>query len=150
MFLHLLSAERAQPGHDVVGEQRSVARRLDEDAELRGPADLVLHLVEVGDDLAVGVDPVDRVGLELDRRLDDAPADEHDDPHGRERQGEAAGQAAHLDDHPTETALAEVTRARRTPVLPHAQDRERVEDRADADGDDADDHQPAERTDHGT
>ena len=88
-------------GVEVVG--------LDEHAELTGRADLVLDRVDVLHGLRRLVDPLDRVGLQLEVVLDGDAADE--DRHAGDGEGDRKrlGQRAEPDGQPAERTLAEVT-----------------------------------------
>ena len=122
---------------------------LDEHAELGRAADLLLDGAQVLDDLGVLVDPLDRVGLELEsgsttRARRRRPATARRPAAGPRPPGSAAQPHDEAAERPSLKSPALVgLRYSRMPRMASGFD-----DRADADGDDADGEQPAEVADH--
>ena len=145
MGLQLLVGEVV---HELDGFVVEDVLGLDEDAQLRRGVHLRLEGLDVLDDLRVLVDPLHRVGLELELVLDDDAADEDDQAgHGQDGR-QPVGHRPEPDDQPAERALPEVLALGRGLVLADAQDGERHDDAAEADGGDADGEQQAEVADH--
>ena len=127
-------------GEDVVG--------LGEHPELAGAAHLLLDLSDVLDRAGLLVDPLDRVGLELEVVLDgQAPQEDGEAGHGegdrgpRRERAEAHHEAA-------EVALAEVLAGGRGAELSDAEGGQGQDDRRQADDGDADGQEQAELADH--
>ena len=110
MGVELLDTEVVHPLHVLVGVDLV---GLDEHAELAGGADLVLDRVDVLHGLRRLVDPLDRVGLQVELVLDGDATEEHDDARHGEGDRERLRQRPEPDGEPAEPALTEVATLRR-------------------------------------